>query len=74
MFNENLCRLDEKAEWQAIVSRSFSNKSDFRTSRPRTLHYSRSAETKTIGGDREPILDVRAKYRIALKTHRLHSR
>lgn len=40
------------AEWQVIVSRSFSNKSDFRTSRPRTLHYSRSAETKTIGWSR----------------------
>lgn len=28
---------------------SFSNKSDFRASYPRTLHYSRSVETKTIG-------------------------
>lgn len=57
MCNENLYRLDEKAEWQAIVSCSFSNKSDFRTSRPWTLFPIRGNEDNR--GDREPILDVR---------------
>lgn len=56
------------------VSRSFSpNKSDFRTCHVREHCIIPDPRGPRESGDREPILDVRrTKYRIALKTHRLH--